>query len=199
MFCAGLTIGNTPPLAFAIWLGGAGLSICGVLIINYFPVKALGISNADMMTVVQDGNQIISLEVLAAASASPVILALWSSMLFLIDAMDYIMEVNLDGIKYRVIAFVPVVAGLLSCFAMGLIGERLGRRMKVKARLKRRSWSNTTAEGVFPDSDVIRIAICTRPLEDLLVCSVSTEGGLREKSTRPGNLNASRSFVVHCT
>jgi len=134
MFCAGLAINNTPPFAFAIWLGGAGLSICGVLIINYFPVKAFGISNDDMAVAVQEGNDYIDVSVLAAAAATPVILALWSSMIFLVGIIDYIIEVNLHGAWYKALAAIPVVAGVLSCVTILLVGERLGKRIQANQK-----------------------------------------------------------------
>lgn len=144
MFAAGLSINNIPPLASSIWLGGAGLSICGVLIINYFPVKAFGISNDDLNQAITDGNDYgVNLDILAAAIATPVILALWSSILFLVGIVVCIVHGSVRGAWYKVVALIPVTAGLLACVSIFAVGEVLERSIngKVGSRSGSCVWS----------------------------------------------------------
>src|SRR5215212_6740928 len=95
-------IPSAPNFARSVWIGGIGLSICGVLIVQYFPIKAFTITDNNMRVLVQDKNPFISPSLLANALAGPVVIALWSSVLFLIGITDYIIETNLYGFRYQV-------------------------------------------------------------------------------------------------
>ncbi|KAF8802888.1 hypothetical protein BYT27DRAFT_7215085 [Phlegmacium glaucopus] len=75
---------HAPPLAFAIWLAGAGLSVCGL------PISP-PISDQDILGLV-NGGQHFSKSLSAGVVATPVIITLWASILFGIDIVDYLAE-----------------------------------------------------------------------------------------------------------
>lgn len=122
-----------PPLAFSVWLGAAGLSVCGLFIVQYFPIQAFSISDEDMGKLVKDGNYINS-ALLAIAVASPVIIALWSSILFAIGIVDYIIENSRDK-QFMLLSLVPVAIGFVASAAVMIIGSIIGQR--IQARYKR--------------------------------------------------------------
>lgn len=121
---------QAPPFAHAVWLGGAGLSICGVFIVQYLPIKAFSFTDDEIRKVVQQGNRYVSTALLAAGVASPVIIALWASILFALGMFDYMIRSEIGGKKYRVMALLPLGFGVAAVIATMAIGERLSRRVK---------------------------------------------------------------------
>ncbi|KAG2076131.1 hypothetical protein BDR04DRAFT_1089954 [Suillus decipiens] len=124
-----------PPLAFSVWLGAAGLSTCGLFIVQYFAIQAFSISDEDMGQLVKDGNYANS-ALLAVAVASPVIFALWSSILFAVGILDYIIENPRGKPQFMLLSLVPVTIGFVASAAIMTIGSVIGRR--VQARYERR-------------------------------------------------------------
>jgi hypothetical protein len=124
MHAAILSAGNAaPPLASAVWLGGAGLSVCGFFIVQYGPIRAFGIDDKDMKMLVQDGNRYVKTSLLSAAVASPVIMALWSSILFAIGLVDNAIEADLGGKGYKILVLVILGLGIASAVSVLAIGE----------------------------------------------------------------------------
>ncbi|KAG1722682.1 uncharacterized protein EDB91DRAFT_201848 [Suillus paluster] len=122
---------SAPPLAFSVWLGAAGLSVCGLFIAQYFPIQAFSISDEDMGNLVKDGHY-INLAMLATAVASPVIFALWSSILFAVGIVDYIIENHRGGPQFMLLSLVPITIGFIASAATMMIGSVIGRRIQAR-------------------------------------------------------------------
>jgi hypothetical protein len=67
---------RAPDFATSAWLGGAGLSICGLFVVQYISIKAFAIADDVMGELVNHENHYdINTMSLAWALASPVIMA----------------------------------------------------------------------------------------------------------------------------
>jgi len=130
MNAAILSIRAPPPLAFAVWLGGAGLAVCGLFVVQYFSVKAFSITDEDMNQIVDSKTPYIDLPLLAVAMITPVVTACWAAILFAIGVFDYLIRSDLGGGKYRAIAIVPVGAGLMAVALTIILGEKLARKVE---------------------------------------------------------------------
>ena len=135
MSAAILTIAHDPPnFATAVWLGGSGLSVCGLYIIQYFPIKAFTISDQEMGELVKEGNSYFDASLLAALVASPLIIALWAAILFLAGIIDYIIEMPLGGLRYKIFALIPIGLGVavitMTMVTGGIIERRLAARVR---------------------------------------------------------------------
>jgi hypothetical protein len=119
-----------PPLAHATWLAGAGLSVCGIFIVQYFPIRAFPISDEEMSKLVHNDKS-VNKALLAAALASPVIITLWASVLFGIGIVDYMIQTDLGGPIYRVLAFLPLFGGIAAIIGTLILGERINPIIKV--------------------------------------------------------------------
>jgi hypothetical protein len=122
---------SAPPLAFSVWLGAAGLSVCGLFIVQYFPIQAFSISDEDMGELVKDGPY-INAALLATAIASPVIFALWSSILFVVGVVDYIIENPRGGPQFMILSLIPVFTGFMASAAVITIGSVIRRRVQAR-------------------------------------------------------------------
>lgn len=130
MSAAILTISPpAPPIAFSVWLGAAGFSACGLFIVQCILIQAFSISDKDMVNLVKDGNYISS-ALLAIAVASPVIITLWSSILFSIGIADYIIQNTRDKPRFMVLSLVPVTIGFIASATVLIIGSIIGRRIE---------------------------------------------------------------------
>ncbi|KAF8161527.1 hypothetical protein B0H34DRAFT_841030 [Crassisporium funariophilum] len=128
-----LAIGpHAPPIAFSLWIGGAGLSVCGLFTVQYFPIIAFSITDKDMGSLVKNNNDIINITLLASAIASPVVIALWAELLFVTGMVDYIIESDLQGLRYKVFAGIPLCFGIITVVVTLIFGEMVDRRMKAK-------------------------------------------------------------------
>jgi hypothetical protein len=121
---------QAPSLAFSFWLGAAGLSVCGLFIVQYFPIKAFSITDRVMEDLIQADNAYIDVSLLAVAIASPSIMAIWSSLLFIIGVTDYIIEIPLGGAQYKLFALVPIFCGLVTVGLVVILGERSSNRLR---------------------------------------------------------------------
>ncbi|KAG2109045.1 uncharacterized protein F5147DRAFT_799114 [Suillus discolor] len=120
-----------PPLAFSVWLGAAGLSVCGLFIVQYFPIQAFSISDEDMAELVKGCNY-INPTFLAIAVASPVIFALWSSILFAVGIVDYIFENTRGKPRFMLLSLVPVAIGFMASAAVMVIASIIGQRVQAR-------------------------------------------------------------------
>jgi hypothetical protein len=120
------------PLAFAVWLGGGALAVCGLFIIQYFSFAAFGISDEDMRSIVDSKQPYIDHPLLAVAMITPIVGSCWAAILFAIGIFDYVIETDLGGWKYRVVAFVPVGAALLVVLFTVLLGQRMLYRVEAR-------------------------------------------------------------------
>jgi hypothetical protein len=133
MHAAILAISPRPPsLAFSLWLGGGTLSVCGLFIVQYFPIRAFSVTDEDIAFIVENGNEFINVALIAAAVASPIIICLWAAVLFVAGMVDYIIEGDLGGIRYRIFAAVPVCFGIVTVVMTLILGETIDRRMRQK-------------------------------------------------------------------
>jgi len=123
---------HAPNFAYSAWLAAAGLSVCGVFIVQYFPIKAFSITDEDMGALVQHGNPYINTTLLANSVASPVVIALWASILFVAGVIDYIIQADLNGARYKIFAAIPVGFGVASVVMTLVAGEILGRRVDAR-------------------------------------------------------------------
>lgn len=87
-----------------------------------------------MKALVHDGNQYINSALLANAVASPVIIVLWASVLFIAGVIDYVVETEFHGTLYKILAATPVALGLVSVILTLLIGQVLGQRVESRVR-----------------------------------------------------------------
>jgi len=126
-----------PPLAFSVWLGAAGLSVCGLFIVQYFPIQAFSISDEDMAELVKGCNY-INPTFLAIAVASPVIFALWSSILFAVGIVDYIIENTHGKPRFMLLSLVPVAIGFMASAAVMAIASIIGQRVQARYKGKPR-------------------------------------------------------------
>jgi len=126
---------HAPAIATTVWLGGAGLSVCGLFIVNYFPFKAFSIDDEGMINIVKENGYYVNSTLLAAAIASPVIMTLWSAILFTVGIIDYIIETPLGGIQYTLFALIPIGFGVIAVVATLAIGWIIGKRVETRVRL----------------------------------------------------------------
>ncbi|KAF4612916.1 hypothetical protein D9613_010724 [Agrocybe pediades] len=136
MQAAILAIGDKiPELAFSLWLGGASLSVCGVFVVQYFPIKAFAISDVDMAVLVRAEEHVfIQATLLATAVASPVVILLWATILFVLGMFDYIAKSDLGGLKYRLIAGIPLGIGVLCMVVAMAVGEVIEGKLRLQAK-----------------------------------------------------------------
>ena len=111
------------------------MSVCGVFIVQYFPIRAFSITDEDMGFLVETGNEFVNVPLLATAVASPVVICLWASILFVAGMIDYILESDLGGLRYRIFAAVPVGFGVITVVMTLTLGETIDRRMRAKVSL----------------------------------------------------------------
>jgi len=133
MNAAILAVSEPPPLAFALWLAGAGLSICGLFIVQYFSIRAFPLTDAELGLIVNDKS--IHTGVLGTAIASPVVITLWVAVLFGVGVVDFLIEKDLHGHKYTIIAGVPIALGFIFVFGTLYIGGLLGNNLASQTSL----------------------------------------------------------------
>jgi len=122
---------HAPPFANSLWLGGAGLSVCGLFIVNYFPFKSFSIRDGEMIKIVKDDNDYcINTALLSAAVASPVIITLWAAILFTVGIIDYVIETPIGGTRYTMFALIPIGFGVIAVAATLTIGYIIGKRVE---------------------------------------------------------------------
>ena len=111
------------------------MSVCGVFIVQYFPIRAFSMTDEDMGFLVETGNEFVNVALLATAVASPVVICLWASVLFVAGMIDYLIETDLGGLKYQIFAAIPVGFGVIAVVMTLILGETIDRRMRAKVPL----------------------------------------------------------------
>ena len=111
------------------------MSVCGVFIVQYFPIRAFSMADEDMGLLVEADSEFVNVALLAAAVASPVVICLWASVLFVAGMIDYILESDLGGLRYRIFAAVPLGFGVITVMMTLILGETIDRRMRAKVPL----------------------------------------------------------------
>ncbi|KAF6763680.1 hypothetical protein DFP72DRAFT_1136337 [Ephemerocybe angulata] len=124
---------QAPNLAFAAWLGGAGLSVCGVFVVQYFSIKAFSITDEDMGSILLEDNDWVALALLASVIASPVVMKLWSAVLFILGTVDYIWETEAMSWRWKILAVVPVLSGTVVMVLAAVLGWIIDRKLEEKA------------------------------------------------------------------
>jgi hypothetical protein len=121
---------HAPALASAIWLGA--LAVCGLFVVQYFSFTAFGMTDVDIQSIVNSEQPYIHHPPLAVAMVTPIITFCWAAILFTIGIFDYIIETDLGGWRYRVVAFIPVGMGLIAVVFTILLGQQLLYRVEAR-------------------------------------------------------------------
>ena len=111
------------------------MSVCGVFIVQYFPIRVFSMADEDMRFLVDSGHEFVNVALLATAVASPVVICLWASVLFVVGMIDYILESELGGLRYRIFAALPLGLGVITVVMTLILGETIDRRMRAKVPL----------------------------------------------------------------
>jgi hypothetical protein len=121
---------NTGGAAASIWLGAAGLSLCGVFMVLYFSVSALPMTNLQLHNLVsEEDSKYIDRRLIAVSICGPPLIALWAAALFVAGILVFIWETKFDRARYRAFAFVPVAAGVAGVLVALAFGEFIGSKM----------------------------------------------------------------------
>jgi len=121
---------STGGAATSIWLGAAGLSLCGVFMVLYFSVRALPMTNLQLHYLVsEEDSKYIDRRLIAVSICGPPLIALWSAALFVAGILVFIWETKFDRARYRAFAFVPVAAGVGAVLVSLAFGEFIGKKM----------------------------------------------------------------------
>jgi len=122
---------STGGAAASLWLGAAGLSLCGVFMVLYFSVRALPMTNLQLHDLVSKGasSKYIPRKLIAVSVCGPPLIALWASALFVAGILVFIWETKFDRARYRAFAFVPVIVGVVAVVVSLSFGEYIGSKM----------------------------------------------------------------------
>lgn len=124
---------GTNGVSVSLWLGAAGLSLCGVFMVQYFSIRAFPMANRQLRDLVfaspHRKRQYVSRKVLAIAISGPPLMTLWASTLFVVGIIIYIWETKFYRTRYRVFALVPVLGGALIAIISLILGEIIGTMM----------------------------------------------------------------------
>ena len=86
-------------------------------------------ADEDMRFLVDSGHEFVNVALLATAVASPVVICLWASVLFVVGMIDYILESELGGLRYRIFAALPLGLGVITVVMTLILGETIDRSM----------------------------------------------------------------------
>jgi len=119
--------------AVSLWLGAAGLSLCGVFMVQYYSIRAFPMANSQLLKLVSDQppgkRRLISRKILAIAISGPPLMTFWATVLFVAGVVVYIWQTQWDRTRYKVFAFVPIVGGGSATLVALIFGEILGSMM----------------------------------------------------------------------
>jgi hypothetical protein len=119
--------------AVSLWLGAAGLSLCGVFMVQYYSIRAFPMANSQLLELVSDQppgkRRLISRKILAIAISGPPLMTLWATVLFVAGVVVYIWQTQWDRTRYKVFAFVPIAGGGSATLVALIFGEILGSMM----------------------------------------------------------------------
>jgi len=124
---------DTGGTAASLWLGAAGLSLCGVFMVVYFSVRALPMTNLQLHDLVSNPRdrkpKYINGRLLAMSICGPPLIALWAAALFVAGILVFIWETKFDRTRDKMFAFVPVVVGVAAVLGSLAFGEFIGTKM----------------------------------------------------------------------
>ena len=121
---------GTDGAAPSLWLGAAGLSLCGVFMVLYFSARALPMTNLQLHDLVSNRNpKYIDRRLTALSICGPLITALWATVLFVAGIVVFIWETEFDRARYRAFAFVPVAAGVAAVLVSLTLTEYIGSKL----------------------------------------------------------------------
>jgi hypothetical protein len=120
-----------PPLASSVWLGAAGLSTCGLFIVQFISIQAFSISDEEMVKLVKNRNFLNS-ALLAIAVGSPIVISLWTSIFFAIGILDYIIENTHDKLPFMLVSLVPVTIAFMVGIVVMITGNIIGQRVQTR-------------------------------------------------------------------
>lgn len=124
---------ETGGAAVSLWLGAAGLSLCGVFMVQYYSIRAFPMANLQLRELVSETSRwhraFISRKILAIAISGPPLMTLWATVLFVAGIIVFILETHWDRTRYKVFAFVPIAAGGAATLVAVVFGEILGTMM----------------------------------------------------------------------
>ena len=120
---------STGGAAASLWLGAAGLSLCGVFMVVYFSLRALPMTNFQLHNLVSGKSKYIDTRLISVSICGPPLIALWSAALFVAGILVFIWETNFERARYRAFAFVPVAAGVAAVLVSLVFGEYIGSKM----------------------------------------------------------------------
>lgn len=122
-------------ISASLWLGAAGLSLCGVFMVQYYSIRAFPMANSQLRALVSPshkrGTTFLSRRLIAMAISGPPLMTFWATALFVAGIIVYIAETTFDRTRYKVFALVPVGAGVLATLISIIFGELLGTMMYV--------------------------------------------------------------------
>lgn len=122
-------------ISASLWLGAAGLSLCGVFMVQYYSIRAFPMANSQLRQLVShredEGPKFISRRLIAMAISGPPLMTFWATALFVAGIIVYIAETTFDRTRYKVFALVPVGAGVIATLISIVFGELLGTMMYV--------------------------------------------------------------------
>jgi len=144
-----LAVPSAPRLAVSCWLGGAGLSICGLFILQYCAIQSTWIADRTMRELVRDHNTLTKTQILALALATPVIMALWAAIFFMVGIVDYAVEAQLGGALYWVCALVPMGLGVLAAVAIVGVGSSFEWHVRRRKSLNAQDCASDGADGKY--------------------------------------------------
>lgn len=122
-----------PPLASSVWLGAAGLSTCGLFIVQFISIQAFSISDEEMVKLVKNRNFLNS-ALLAIAVGSPIVITLWTSIFFAIGILDYIIENTHDKLPFMLVSLVPVTIAFMVSIVVMITGNIIGQRVQTRSK-----------------------------------------------------------------
>jgi hypothetical protein len=129
-------------LSRALFSAALGLSLCGVLVVHYIGVLAVGVSDTVMKTALQNTVQsrFAGRRHLAKMMAAPAVFGAWCTILVLIGLIVFTWAPNkpqetvraVPTRAYRAVVYVPIAIGLYMVGFTVLTAEVMWRRRDMK-------------------------------------------------------------------
>lgn len=123
-------IGGVPA---SLWLGAAGLSLCGVFMVQYYSIRSFPMANSQLRNLLSESpskkRKYFTPKLIAMAISGPPLMTFWATILFVAGIVVHISEATFDRTRFKVFAFIPVIAGVTATFISLVFGEILGTMM----------------------------------------------------------------------
>lgn len=121
----GSTVGGSET---SLWLGAAGLSLCGVVLTQYISIRSYSISNHQLHNLVMM-NSYVPQQIIAMGMSGPPLMAFWASVLFVAGIVVFIAQTDFKHTRYKAFALLPIVGGGFVILISLIVGEFLGTRL----------------------------------------------------------------------